>query len=139
LLVISYSLILLSTSLPPDYNNATSWRASSQLHGSPQQIDTAAAEDSHPSVPRGFILYQNYPNPFNSTTVISFTIEHNCQVTILVYDITGRQVACLAQKKPYPAGHYTLQWDAADLSSGIYLLSMLADDMKKVIKLIHMK
>ena len=134
-----YSLILLSTSLPPDYSNATSWCASSQLHGSPQQIDTAAAEDSHRSVPRGFIVYQNYPNPFNSTTVISFILEHNCQVTILVYDLTGRQVACLAQKKPYPAGHYTLQWDAADLSSGIYLLSMLADNMKKVIKLIHIK
>jgi len=134
-----YSLILQSTSIPPDYNNAASWCTSYQLHGSPGYIDTADVEDSRPFLPGEFILQQNYPNPFNSTTVISFGIECDCQVTLLVYDITGQQIACLAKKRPYTAGHYAFQWDAADLSSGIYLLSMLVGNVKRVIKLVHLK
>jgi hypothetical protein len=134
-----YSLILQRTSIPPDYSNAASWRSSYQLHGSPGHVDAADVEDSHSSVTGEFILQQNYPNPFNSTTVISFVIERDCQVTLLVYDITGRQIACLAKKKPYAAGHYTFQWDAADLSSGIYLLSMLVGNVKRMIKLVHLK
>jgi hypothetical protein len=134
-----YSLVLQNISIPPDYNSAASWRISSQRHGSPGHIDTTAVEDSHPSLPGEFILQQNYPNPFNSTTIISFVIERECQVTILVYDVNGQQVACLAKKKTYPAGHNAFQWDATDLSSGIYLLSMLAGNVKEVIKLVYLK
>lgn len=65
-------------------------------------------------------LNQNYPNPFNPSTVISFTIPNNNFVTLAVYDMLGKQVALLKNQQ-MSAGSHDVSFNAANLSSGIYL------------------
>jgi hypothetical protein len=66
-----------------------------------------------------FDLSQNYPNPFNPSTTISFTLEVSGFTTLKIYDILGREVATLVHEVRN-AGNYSIQWDATNISSGIY-------------------
>lgn len=74
-------------------------------------------------VPSEFSLSQNYPNPFNPTTKVRFGIPANLSgniVTLTVYDITGREISVLINSN-LSAGFYETDFNAAGLSSGIYL------------------
>ena len=70
-------------------------------------------------IPTKYDLYQNYPNPFNPTTRIKFDLPKQSFVSIKLYDITGREVSKLVSQE-YNAGSYTVDYNAASLSSGIY-------------------
>ncbi|MCH8523169.1 MAG: T9SS type A sorting domain-containing protein [Balneolales bacterium] len=72
------------------------------------------------TLPTEIMLGQNYPNPFNPTTRIPFTLQESGNVTLEVYDVTGRKVATLMNGM-LPAGTHTVSFDARDLSSGLYL------------------
>ena len=68
---------------------------------------------------------QNYPNPFNPVTVLSFTIDREEHVTLAVYDISGRLVRTLVDRR-MRAGAYAEEWDGRDqngnpVASGVYL------------------
>lgn len=67
-----------------------------------------------------FSLEQNYPNPFNPVTAISYQIAKPENVTLKVYDIIGNEVATLVNEKQ-AAGKHTVNFDASNLSSGVYL------------------
>lgn len=71
--------------------------------------------------PVNFSLKQNYPNPFNPTTVISYQMTENSQVTLRVYDMLGREVATLVNNERRSAGSYDVTFDAGNLSSGLYM------------------
>jgi hypothetical protein len=64
-------------------------------------------------------LLQNYPNPFNPSTVISYSVNDNSNVNIRVYDMTGREVRTLVNSFQN-AGTYSVNFNANNLSSGIY-------------------
>lgn len=64
-------------------------------------------------------LGQNYPNPFNPSTVISYNVMDNANVSIKVYDMTGREVRTLVNTFQN-AGTYSVNFNASDLASGIY-------------------
>ncbi len=68
-------------------------------------------------------LGSNYPNPFNGVTAIPFRVNTSTHVLIAVYDHLGKQVALLADAD-YVPGEYTLNWDAAGMSTGVYLCRM---------------
>lgn len=87
-----------------------------------------------PSVPSIFTLEQNYPNPFNPTTRISFSIPTDELTIVKVYDIIGREMATLVNGYQ-KAGCYIVSFDAAKLSSGIYIYKIQAGSysaMKKM-------
>lgn len=71
------------------------------------------------NTPKNFVLNQNYPNPFNPSTEISFIIQESGLVTLEVFDIWGRSVALLANKV-FNSGNYSINFNAANLSSGAY-------------------
>jgi hypothetical protein len=83
----------------------------------PRAVLTAVAEQA--SVPAMFVLEQNYPNPFNPITTIKYSLPHSEYVKLFVFDILGRQVAALVDKKQN-AGVYETVFDAHLLTSGVY-------------------
>ena len=85
-----------------------------------------------------FKLMQNYPNPFNPVTTISYSIAISGEVKVRVYDILGMLV-----KEVYsghkPAGNHSIQFDAANLSSGIYIYELVSNGNRITKKLSLMK
>ncbi len=90
------------------------------------------------SSPAAFMLHQNFPNPFNPTTVIRYQVPTSSFVTITVFDILGKTVAALVQKKQ-EAGFYDIQFNAGALTSGLYFYRFQAGDVTCVKKMILMK
>ncbi|QQS35393.1 MAG: T9SS type A sorting domain-containing protein [Ignavibacteriales bacterium] len=68
-------------------------------------------------------LSQNYPNPFNPATQIVYSIEKPGNVSIKVYDVLGRVVTTLVDQFK-TAGSHTINFDASNLSSGVYFYSI---------------
>ncbi len=79
-----------------------------------------AIEETGGDIPTSFDVSQNYPNPFNPTTRIAFAIPSEADVKLEVFDILGRLVTTLVNER-VQAGSYTVQFDAAGLSSGTYI------------------
>jgi hypothetical protein len=84
--------------------------------------------------PFAFHLAQNYPNPFNPSTVIAYTIpeggdsrknEVGRKITLIVYDILGREVVTLVNEVKQP-GNYSVRFDAGTRASGLYLYRLTA-------------
>lgn len=89
-------------------------------------------------LPSEFALGQNFPNPFNPTTKIKYSVPQLSMVSIVVYGITGEVVATLLNEVKEP-GNYDLQFNASQLSSGIYFYRMTAGDFTQVRKLSVLK
>ncbi|HRI86500.1 MAG TPA: T9SS type A sorting domain-containing protein [Ignavibacteria bacterium] len=70
-------------------------------------------------VPDAYKLSQNYPNPFNPSTKIDYDLPYDGKVSILLYDISGREVASLVNEVK-TAGYYTATFNGANLASGMY-------------------
>ncbi len=83
-------------------------------------------------------LSQNYPNPFNPSTVISWQLPVSSFVTLKVYDILGREAATLVNEEK-PAGNYEVEFNGADLSTGIYFYQLQANDYIEIKKMILVK
>ena len=80
------------------------------------------------AMPTGFELHQNYPNPFNPNTTINFELPGAGWVTLVVYDVTGREVATLINDQRL-GGKHSMHWlamnqDGKPLGTGIYLYEM---------------
>lgn len=82
-------------------------------------------ERSAAEIPAAFALQQNYPNPFNPVTVIPFSIPAESHVSVAVYDVLGRLVTRLVDGDRSP-GNYSVYWNAANVSSGLYYYRMEA-------------
>ncbi len=78
-----------------------------------QPIETA--------LPEQFQLGDPYPNPFNPSTTIELSLPETRNLSVVVYDVQGREVATLAQGN-YHAGEHRFSFDARGLASGIYFL-----------------
>jgi len=109
-------------------NWATGWTAISEfgILGSVfTDIEDELAFDERPTKVR---LEQNFPNPFNPSTVIRFDLPQSQQVTLKVYDITGRLVTTLVDGVR-SAGTNEIRFDAANLASGVYLYRLQSNSV----------
>jgi hypothetical protein len=87
---------------------------------------------------KSFNLYQNYPNPFNPRTKIKFDVIHPGSVKIIVYDIMGREIQTLVNKK-LQSGTYETFFDGSLLTSGIYFYKLITDRFTETKKMLLMK
>lgn len=78
-------------------------------------------------LPKAFNLSQNYPNPFNPVTKIDFDLPFDSKVSIIVYDMLGREVKNLVSGESKQAGFYTVDFNASNLASGLYFYRMIAN------------
>ncbi|NUN68393.1 MAG: S8 family serine peptidase [Bacteroidetes bacterium] len=89
-------------------------------------------------VPLRFALEQNFPNPFNPITTIRYHVPAAGEVRLAVFDLLGREVALLTEGVR-AAGSYTASFNAAHLSSGVYLYRLTAGGMTNVRKMMLVK
>ena len=89
-------------------------------------------------IPNEFKLLQNYPNPFNPSTTIEYSISKESPVSIVVYDVTGREIEMLVNEVKR-AGNYTVQFNASLLSSGIYFYKITAGNFTQTKKMVLSK
>ena len=85
-----------------------------------------------------FSLTQNFPNPFNPITTIKYQIPELSFVTLIVYDILGREVKLLVNQEQ-DAGYYEFNFNASQLSSGVYLYQIKAGDFIQTKKMLLLK
>ena len=83
-------------------------------------------------------LFQNYPNPFNPLTQIRYQLPKDGLVTLKVFDILGEEVTTLVNETK-PVGSYSVNFDATQLPSGIYLYELNAGDFRSVKKMTVVK
>ncbi|UCH63249.1 MAG: T9SS type A sorting domain-containing protein [Fidelibacterota bacterium] len=95
------------------------------------------------SVPKEYWLFQNYPNPFNPVSTIRYDLPQATEVTLVVYDILGREVARLVDGLIEP-GYHQAQWNGRNqlghsVPSGIYIARLVTTGYSKAIKMVLLK
>ena len=95
-------------------------------------------ESDNENLPSAYNLSQNYPNPFNPTTEINFSIPVAGNTKLEVYNILGQKVATLVNKK-LNAGSHKYQFDASNLSSGLYVYRLQSNNFISTKKMMLLK
>jgi subtilisin family serine protease len=84
--------------------------------------------------PENFYILRNYPNPFNPSTRIQFSVPQKSVVKLTLNDILGREIKILLNEEVNP-GINEYQFDAGDISSGIYFVNLVTADYTKSLKI----
>ena len=101
-------------------------------------IVTGINDNLGSTIPKEYKLNQNYPNPFNPSTAISYQLSAISFVTLKVYDALGREVMTLVNKEQ-PVGNYRINFDASNLTSGIYFYRIVAGSFVQTKKMVLLK
>ena len=88
-------------------------------------------------------LHQNYPNPFNPATTVTYSIPEKFNVTLKIYDVSGKCVACLVDWQQ-EKGSYAVEWSGKDekgnsVASGIYFCRLAAGSRTIVRKMVLLR
>ena len=92
-----------------------------------KMLDPVGIGEPPASIAEGFALHQNFPNPFNPSTTIAFDLPQSAEIELTIFDIAGRKVATVAAGK-FAAGPHSLNFDAANLASGVYFYQLSAEN-----------
>ena len=99
---------------------------------------TTSVLSSISDLPLSNSLSQNYPNPFNPSTTISFALPSRSFVTLRIFDVLGREVSTIVSGE-LEAGHYTRQWNAANITSGVYFCRLQSGTYSETKRLMLLK
>lgn len=96
-----------------------------------------------PEIPSAFALHQNYPNPFNPSTTLEFALPAALPVSLVIYDLRGRQVVTILDRRLAP-GYHQASWDGRDatgrvIPSGIYLARLESPQYSATRKMLLLK
>ncbi len=101
-------------------------------------VVTTGIKDQLSSLPKNYSLSQNYPNPFNPTTAIDYQLPKSGHVSLKVYDMLGNEIATLVNENK-EAGSYTANFNAGNISSGVYFYTLQASGYTMTKKLVVLK
>ena len=113
-------------------DNGESW------HQINEGLKITTSVEQTTELPSTFRLEQNYPNPFNPSTTIEFALAEGSDVTLKVFDLTGKEVAILVNETLAP-GTYKVTFEANKLPSAIYFYRIEADGFSQIKKLMLLK
>ena len=104
---------------------------------------TLLSLDDIRGLPEVFTLHQNYPNPFNPNTQIEYALPTDANVSVVIYDLMGRQISTLVNQQ-VSAGYHSVMWNATSdmgspVSAGVYIYTITANDFRDVKKMILLK
>lgn len=105
-------------------------------------ITTSINENNYSNIPSETFLYQNYPNPFNPATTIAFAINESLSrhpVTLKIFDLLGNEISTLKDDEFLNAGTYELNFDASELSSGVYFYQLRVGNILRSRKMLVIK
>lgn len=102
-----------------------------------------AVDDGHSGIPAEFALHSAYPNPFNPTTTIRFDLPESVDISIVVYDLMGREIERIVDAYVEP-GYHQVVWDGRDargreVPTGIYIARLATTEYTKSIKMVLLK
>ncbi len=95
-------------------------------------------EKENDNLPVTYSLGQNYPNPFNPSTTINFSIPKAGLVTLKVYDLLGQEIATLVNED-LATGNYNVNFNASNLTSGIYFYTVTSNNFVATKKMMLVK
>jgi hypothetical protein len=110
---------------------------SEQVDSAQSLLDSLASVQEGDQHPVTFSLRQNYPNPFNPGTSIRYFLSQPSRVTISIYNVVGQFITTLVDDYKR-AGEYSVDWDASDVSSGVYFYRLMVGERsatRKCVKL----
>jgi hypothetical protein len=122
-----------------DNSQGENWFASSD-HGTPgksNDIPTFIHEESL-KIATEFKLFQNYPNPFNPICVIKYSVKNQQFVTLKIFNSLGEELKTLVSEEQ-PSGFYNVEFNASNLSSGIYFYKLTAGSYNEIKKMVVLK
>ena len=104
-------------------------------------IITSTAEES--LIPGQYALHHNYPNPFNPMTTIRYGLPETAEVSLVIFDMKGREVNRLVQTRQ-AAGWHALQWNGTNaqgrqVSTGVYIARISAGSFTDAIKMVYLR
>jgi hypothetical protein len=102
------------------------------------KVTVGVNEELISGIPSDYVLQQNYPNPFNPSTQIRFGIPEQGLVKLEVYTLLGEKVKTLIDEE-LNSGYHSINFDAVDLASGIYIYTLSVNDFMTSRKMILMK
>jgi len=105
------------------------------------KVNPPLSDETAPA--RATRLLANYPNPFNPSTSIAFELAKNSQVSLAVYDLSGRQIRSLVDGH-LPPGDYRREWDGLDdrgrsVSSGVYCYQLVAEEYRATRRMVLLR
>ncbi|MFQ5870004.1 MAG: T9SS type A sorting domain-containing protein [Candidatus Zixiibacteriota bacterium] len=101
-------------------------------------VPLGVEEQEGSKLPRSFALRRCYPNPFNASTTIGYDLPRASRVTLEIYNLVGQKVATLVNDYQQ-AGYKTVNWNAAEVTTGIYYYKLTAGEFVSVRKLTILK
>jgi len=104
------------------------------LEGTGIEVNSTGQSDIK-IIPDEFFLSPAYPNPFNSSTTFNFGLPVMAEVELKVFDISGKLVSTVFSDR-MTAGLQTLVWEAADASTGVYIVRLKAGDFNSQQKVV---
>ncbi len=117
----------------PDFDGNRIWGLKFKTESTVTGINNSRSQ-----VIEGFTLFNAYPNPFNPSTTIRCSISKDSEVKLSIFDMLGKEVAVLADGYK-TAGNYSYNFDASDLSSGIYFYTIRSGNFVQTKKMLLMK
>ena len=127
-----YEVYIISHSYGPSYS-PVEWYIIAQAIHIPIGID-----DDLPALVNNYELRQNHPNPFNPVTTIEYSLPRSGEVSLIIFNLLGEEVARLVDGFQ-PAGEHNTAWNASNVSSGIYFYRLGVGNFVETKKMILLK
>ena len=101
-------------------------------------INSNSEDELNPPMPHEFSLDQAYPNPFNSVTRIGYTVDIAGNISLKIYDLTGRLVTVLVDGE-MPVGNHNVLFKPDKLASGIYFYCLESSERSIVRRMVLLR